>query len=100
VNLQADETAWQEERLVSKYAENLPQLPCTRNISPNPKEVIQITSFVYHKYLENIFNCLLTYCFVSQWRCDETGVSDNLWLNLSTGFIGSGRPVSFLSDLK
>jgi len=40
VNLQADETAWQEERLVSKYAENLPQLLYTRNISPNPKEVI------------------------------------------------------------
>ena len=25
------------------------------------------------------------------WRCDETGVTENLWLNLSTGFIGSGR---------
>ena len=28
-----------------------------------------------------------------QWRCDETGTQDNLWLNLSTGFIGSGRQV-------
>ena len=28
-----------------------------------------------------------------QWRCEETGVTDNLWLNLSTGSIGSGRPV-------
>jgi hypothetical protein len=28
-----------------------------------------------------------------QWRCDETGVQENLWLNLSTGFIGSGRAV-------
>lgn len=27
-----------------------------------------------------------------QWKCDETGVTDNLWLNLSTGHIGSGRP--------
>lgn len=30
--------------------------------------------------------------FFLQWKCDETGVSDNLWLNLSTGNIGSGRP--------
>lgn len=29
---------------------------------------------------------------MSQWKCEETGVSDNLWLNLSTGHIGSGRP--------
>jgi len=29
-----------------------------------------------------------------QWKCDETGVQENLWLNLSTGFIGSGRQVS------
>ena len=28
------------------------------------------------------------------WKCDETGVTDNLWLNLSTGHIGSGREVS------
>ena len=28
-----------------------------------------------------------------QWRCEETGVTDNLWLNLSTGVIGSGRQV-------
>ncbi len=28
------------------------------------------------------------------WFCDETGVKENLWLNLSTGFIGSGRQVS------
>ena len=25
------------------------------------------------------------------WRCDETGEKGNLWLNLHTGFIGSGR---------
>ena len=29
----------------------------------------------------------------ADWRCDETGVTENLWLNLSTGFIGSGRKV-------
>ena len=27
----------------------------------------------------------------SLWQCDETGTKDNLWLNLGTGFIGSGR---------
>ena len=27
----------------------------------------------------------------SLWHCDETGTRDNLWLNLGTGFIGSGR---------
>lgn len=55
--------AWEEERRVSKYAENLEQLPATRSIPMDPKE----------------------------WKCDETGVKENLWLNLSTGFIGSGR---------
>jgi len=25
------------------------------------------------------------------WKCDETGVTENLWLNLGTGHIGSGR---------
>lgn len=29
-----------------------------------------------------------------QWKCDETGLQENLWLNLSTGFIGCGRQVS------
>ncbi len=32
-----------------------------------------------------------------QWKCDDTGVTENLWLNLSTGHIGSGRPVSGFS---
>mmetsp|Transcript_62 Transcript_62/g.92 ORF Transcript_62/g.92 Transcript_62/m.92 type:complete len:885 (-) Transcript_62:589-3243(-) len=54
---------WEEERRVSKYAEALPQLDTGRKISPSPKD----------------------------WKCDETGVTENLWLNLSTGFIGSGR---------
>eukprot|EP00879_Flechtneria_rotunda_P017301 GHRR01018124.1.p1 GENE.GHRR01018124.1~~GHRR01018124.1.p1 ORF type:complete len:265 (+),score=52.51 GHRR01018124.1:327-1121(+) len=57
--------AWEEERRVSKYAENLPQLDTGRRISPNPAD----------------------------WQCDETGVTENLWLNLSTGHIGSGRQV-------
>lgn len=55
--------AWQEERCVSKYSETLVQLPATRLISMNP----------------------------SDWKCEETGVTENLWLNLSTGHIGSGR---------
>lgn len=33
------------------------------------------------------------------WKCDETGVKENLWLNLSTGFFGSGRKVQLLSPL-
>ncbi|EFN51528.1 hypothetical protein CHLNCDRAFT_33094 [Chlorella variabilis] len=60
---QASLSAWHEERRVSKYAEHLEQLPATRNIPMDPKE----------------------------WKCDETGLQENLWLNLSTGFIGCGR---------
>jgi ubiquitin carboxyl-terminal hydrolase 5/13 len=55
--------AWQEERKVSKYAAGLEQLPAAHPISTNPAD----------------------------WKCDETGVTENLWLNLSTGHIGSGR---------
>ncbi|KAG1658938.1 hypothetical protein FOA52_007130 [Chlamydomonas sp. UWO 241] len=55
---------WEEERKVSRFAEGLPQLhPSSKKISPNPKD----------------------------WRCEETGEEGNLWLNLSTGYIGSGR---------
>jgi hypothetical protein len=62
----ADNVAvWEEERQVSKYADGLEQLDTGRRIDPDP----------------------------STWRCDETGVTENLWLNLSTGFIGSGRQV-------
>mmetsp|Transcript_11983 Transcript_11983/g.14538 ORF Transcript_11983/g.14538 Transcript_11983/m.14538 type:complete len:834 (+) Transcript_11983:225-2726(+) len=28
----------------------------------------------------------------STWVCAESGLTENLWLNLSTGYIGSGRP--------
>ncbi|KAG2435345.1 hypothetical protein HXX76_007418 [Chlamydomonas incerta] len=54
---------FEEPRPMSKYAADLEQLDTGRRISPNPAD----------------------------WRCDETGVKENLWLNLSTGFIGSGR---------
>ncbi|CAL5228914.1 g12137 [Coccomyxa viridis] len=65
----ADQAAkWEEQRQVSRYAANLPQLEAGlgrhgRQIPSDP----------------------------SLWVCDETGVKENLWLNLSTGFIGSGR---------
>jgi len=49
----------------NRYADAMEQLPTGRRISPNPKD----------------------------WRCDETGVTENLWLNLGTGHIGSGRAV-------
>lgn len=67
----ADQAAkWEEQRQVSRYAANLPQLETGlgrfgRQIPSDP----------------------------SSWACDETGVKENLWLNLSTGFIGSGRQV-------
>jgi len=62
-------TAWEEDpRPVSRYAAALPQLEAGlgaagRAVPSDP----------------------------AAWKCDETGVTENLWLNLSTGFIGSGR---------
>eukprot|EP01062_Namystynia_karyoxenos_P052127 TRINITY_DN4141_c4_g1_i1.p1 TRINITY_DN4141_c4_g1~~TRINITY_DN4141_c4_g1_i1.p1 ORF type:complete len:868 (+),score=375.79 TRINITY_DN4141_c4_g1_i1:93-2606(+) len=56
--------AWEvEEAKPSKYADSLEQLPDAPKISPDP----------------------------SQWVCAESGATTNLWLNLSTGHIGSGR---------
>lgn len=55
---------WEEQRLPSKYAATLVQLPVTKQVSPNPAD----------------------------WRCEESGEQENLWLNLSDGYIGSGRP--------
>eukprot|EP00621_Florenciella_sp_RCC1693_P016503 CAMPEP_0182531890 /NCGR_PEP_ID=MMETSP1323-20130603/10212_1 /TAXON_ID=236787 /ORGANISM="Florenciella parvula, Strain RCC1693" /LENGTH=833 /DNA_ID=CAMNT_0024741539 /DNA_START=51 /DNA_END=2548 /DNA_ORIENTATION=- len=52
-----------EERPVSKYAEGLVQLDNGVKISPDS----------------------------SKWECAESGMKENLWLNLSTGYIGSGR---------
>lgn len=65
---QRDSTAVQpfsldEERKVSKYVQGLQQLNNGKKISPNPKD----------------------------WKCEESGKTENLWLNLSTGYIGSGR---------
>jgi len=55
--------AWEAEVLPSKYAEDLIQLPPHKKISPDP----------------------------STWVCEESGMRENLWLNLSDGHIGSGR---------
>lgn len=56
-------SAENEERKVSKYAENLVQVDNGVKISPDP----------------------------STWKCADSGMTENLWLNLSTGYIGSGR---------
>ena len=50
---------------MSRYAQDLEQLPKDVTISMDP----------------------------SQWVCEESGMRENLWLNLSTGHIGSGRSV-------
>ena len=55
--------AWQETREVSKYALELAQEDNGKKIPSDP----------------------------SKWRCEETGESGNLWVNLSDGHIGSGR---------
>lgn len=56
--------AWEEEdRKESKYAKDLVQLDTGKKVSPDPKK----------------------------WKCEDSEVTENLWLNLSTGHIGSGR---------
>jgi ubiquitin carboxyl-terminal hydrolase 5/13 len=52
-----------EELKDSKYYKDLVQLPPTRKISPHPKD----------------------------WKCEVSGDTQNLWLNLSDGHIGGGR---------
>ena len=63
--VQSDVAAWvdDEEVPVSKYAENLVQLDNGVRISNDP----------------------------GSWVCAESGMTENLWLNLSDGHIGSGR---------
>eukprot|EP01065_Artemidia_motanka_P021747 TRINITY_DN25_c0_g1_i1.p1 TRINITY_DN25_c0_g1~~TRINITY_DN25_c0_g1_i1.p1 ORF type:complete len:872 (+),score=253.43 TRINITY_DN25_c0_g1_i1:91-2616(+) len=55
--------AWQLEVQPSKYAKDLVQLPDPPQISTDP----------------------------ATWKCQESGTTTNLWLNLSDGHIGSGR---------
>eukprot|EP00301_Raphidiophrys_heterophryoidea_P003463 c11563_g1_i1.p1 GENE.c11563_g1_i1~~c11563_g1_i1.p1 ORF type:complete len:840 (+),score=204.41 c11563_g1_i1:24-2522(+) len=58
------ETAvWEEEIRESKYARTLVQESNGKRISSDP----------------------------SQWVCEESGLKENLWMNLSDGHIGSGR---------
>eukprot|EP00035_Acanthoeca_spectabilis_P006463 m.124844 g.124844 ORF g.124844 m.124844 type:complete len:328 (+) comp13518_c0_seq2:229-1212(+) len=45
----------------------------------------------YAQYLVQLPSNGMSHGDPTRWRCDETGVTCNLWLNLSTGFIGSGR---------
>ena len=63
--IQQDLTAWEddEEIPVSKYFEDLPFVDNGVKISPDSKS----------------------------WKCEKTGAAENLWLNLSDGFIGGGR---------
>ncbi|CAD7923842.1 unnamed protein product [Amoebophrya sp. A120] len=62
----AASTVWEDkdELKPSKYSEGLVQLPVgDKKLSPDP----------------------------STWKCEIHGATDNLWLNLSDGFIGGGR---------
>mmetsp|Transcript_4554 Transcript_4554/g.5270 ORF Transcript_4554/g.5270 Transcript_4554/m.5270 type:complete len:862 (+) Transcript_4554:40-2625(+) len=64
--VQQDLSVWElddEPKPVSKYTINLPFLDNGKIISPDP----------------------------STWKCESTGATDNLWLNLSDGYIGGGR---------
>mmetsp|Transcript_15559 Transcript_15559/g.35668 ORF Transcript_15559/g.35668 Transcript_15559/m.35668 type:complete len:861 (+) Transcript_15559:212-2794(+) len=63
--IQQDLTAWEdnEEVPVSKYAKDLPFVDNGVKISPDSKS----------------------------WKCEKSGATENLWLNLSDGFIGGGR---------
>jgi ubiquitin carboxyl-terminal hydrolase 5/13 len=66
VALQQDVKAWSSEDEVipvSKYANDLPFVENGVLIDPNP----------------------------SAWKCQKSGESENLWLNLSDGYIGGGR---------
>jgi len=57
---------WEEEIKECEYAKTLWQVEhveTTIKISPNPKD----------------------------WKCQKSGATENLWLNLSTGYIGDGR---------
>jgi ubiquitin carboxyl-terminal hydrolase 5/13 len=62
-NLQLDTWTAEQEIIESKHALNLPQLSNGKKISNDPQS----------------------------WRCEMSGDTANLWLNLSTGYIGGGR---------
>mmetsp|Transcript_68344 Transcript_68344/g.192737 ORF Transcript_68344/g.192737 Transcript_68344/m.192737 type:complete len:826 (+) Transcript_68344:80-2557(+) len=60
-----DLSRWEQDQELkeSKYAKDLLQLPATKKISPRPQD----------------------------WKCEVSGDTQNLWLNLSDGHIGGGR---------
>ncbi|CAM9616195.1 unnamed protein product [Chrysoparadoxa australica] len=62
---QSEVASWEadQELPVSKHAKSLAQLDNGKKISNDP----------------------------ATWKCEDSGKTDNLWLNLSTGYIGSGR---------
>jgi len=62
-------TEWVEEIKTSKYANDLPIDDC---ITQGTKHVVDISD-------------------PTQWACEESGLTTGLWLNLSDGYIGSGR---------
>jgi len=61
--MQLDTWSADQEIFESKYARDLPQLDNGKKISQDPKT----------------------------WACEQSGQTENLWLNLSTGYIGGGR---------
>jgi len=64
--VQQDLSVWElddEPKPISKYTANLPFVDNGKNISPDP----------------------------STWKCESSSATDNLWLNLSDGYIGGGR---------
>jgi ubiquitin carboxyl-terminal hydrolase 5/13 len=66
LSVQQDVKVWEldeEPKPVSKYCENLPFVDNGVKINPDP----------------------------STWKCEASGDTENLWLNLSDGFIGGGR---------
>ena len=105
---QEEVAAWQEGPLrVSKYAKDLVQLDNGKKIPPNPSdwvcEVPQLSlsppsawcfvfaprrHFKVHGLSMRCAKPLVYYCGVA---VQESGMKENLWLNLSTGTIGSGR---------
>lgn len=62
---QTETAVWREEFKESKYARTLEQLPATNATKISPDS--------------------------SKWVCAESGATENLWLNLGDGHIGSGR---------
>lgn len=62
-NMQVDTWQADQDMIISKHADNLIQLENGIKISNDPKT----------------------------WKCELSGDTSNLWLNLSTGYIGGGR---------